>query len=318
MPVRSSSFRRAFTLVELLVVIAIIGVLVALLLPAVQAAREAARRSSCSNNQKQIALAMHNYHDKYQTLPWAVSAGLGFTFHAHILPEVEQSPLHAIIQWQESGSATDSTPNNSFSIVSKTVLPVFKCPSEPTQKTWAPSLNNLSGRAVGSYVGCVGNNVTGDRLLPSGQIDVRNGNGTMLVYHVVHATNRRGPINFAAITDGTSNTFLGGESPWSVTGVCTICDRHYSYSNDSDAANDNDSGGDFSESVCSTFYPMNRSMLKTSVGGDERELSFGSYHPGGCLMFMSDGSVRFVSQTVDMNVWRAAGSRDGGESIQLN
>jgi prepilin-type N-terminal cleavage/methylation domain-containing protein len=306
-----------FTLVELLVVIAIIGVLVALLLPAVQAAREAARRSSCSNNQKQIAIAIHNYHDKYNVFPWAVSAGFGFTFHAHILPEVEQAPLHSIIQWQEAGSATDANPNDSFATVSKTVLKVFKCPSEVTGNTYGPSLNNLSGRAVGSYVGCVGSDVTEDELRASGQIDVRNGNGTMLVFHMANSTNRGGPLGFQSVIDGTSNTFLGGESPWSVTGVCTICDRHYCYSYDADAANSATSGGDFSESVCSTFYPMNRSMSKTSVGGDERELSFGSYHPGGCLMFLADGSVRFVPQTIDMNVWRAAGSRNSGETVQL-
>ncbi len=309
--------RAGFTLVELLVVIAIIGVLVALLLPAVQAAREAARRSSCSNNQKQIALAIHNYHDKHNVLPWAVSAGFGFTFHAHILPEVEQAPLHAIIQWRESGSATDSAPNNSFSVVSKTVLKVFKCPSEVQPSTYGPKLNNLSGRAVGSYVGCVGSDVTRDTLRPSGQIDVRNGNGAMLVYHMNSSVNRAGPIGFNGLLDGTSNTFLGGESPWSVTGVCTICDRHYCYSYDADAANSSTSGGDFSESVCSTFYPMNRSMSKQTVGGNERELSFGSYHPGGCLMFLGDGSVRFVPQTIAMNVWRAYGSRATGESLQL-
>jgi type II secretory pathway pseudopilin PulG len=302
-------------------VIAIIGVLVALLLPAVQAAREAARRSSCSNNQKQIALAIHNYHDKYQKLPWAVSSGFGFTFHAHILPEVEQSPLHSIILWQESGSATDANPNDSFAIVSKTVLKVFKCPSEVQSDTYGPELNNLSGRAVGSYVGCVGSNVDRDTQRAAGLIDVRNGNGTMLVYHMVQTTNRGGPIGFNSIIDGTSNTFLGGESPWSVQAgtVCEVCDRHYSYSYDADAANAADSGGDFSESVCSTFYPMNRSMSKdTSVGDTERELSFGSYHPGGCMMFLSDGSVRFVPQTIDMTVWRAYGSRDGGESLQMN
>ena len=77
-------------------------------------------------------------------------------------------------------------------------------------------------------------------------------------------------------------------------------------------------GGDFSEEVCSTFYPMNRSMSKQTVGNNERELSFGSYHPGGCMMQLADGSVRFVSQTIDLTVWRAVGSRNGGETAQLD
>jgi len=312
------SISHGFTLVELLVVIAIIGILVGLLLPAVQAAREAARRMSCTNNQKQIALALHNYHGTFQTFPWACSAGFGFTYHTHIYPQMEQTPLFNIAQFQEAGNGTDTTPNNSFSILAKTSVPGLKCPSEPTPNNWAAQLNNISGRAVGNYMGCVGGNVQVDTLRPAGQIDVRNGNGIMLVVHMLNTTNKTGPIKFSGITDGTSNTFIGGESPFSVQGVCTICDRQYGYTYDGDAANNAVSGGDFSEQVCSTFYPMNRSMSNQTVGGDERELSFGSYHTGGCAMHLADGSVRFVSQSVDMTVWRAYGSRDGGEVVQLD
>lgn len=171
---------------------------------------------------------------------------------------------------------------------------------------------------MGNYVACVGGNVQVDALRPSGQIDVRNGNGVLLVFHMASTINRAGPINIAGITDGTSNTFLAGESPFSVQGVCTVCDRQYGYSYDADAANATTSGGDFSEQACSTFYPMNRSMSKLTVGNNERELSFGSYHPGGCMMQLADGSVRFVSQTIDLTVWRAVGSRNSGETAQLD
>jgi prepilin-type N-terminal cleavage/methylation domain-containing protein len=309
--------RRAFTLVELLVVIAIIGVLVALLLPAVQAAREAARRMQCGNNQKQLALAIHNYHDTYGTLPWASSQGFGFTYHAHVYPFMEQVPLYNIIQFQESGAGSDSTPNSTFSIVAKTVIKGLKCPSEKTGNVWGPSLNNLSNRAVGSYVGCVGSDVQQDSVQAAGNIDVRNGNGVMLVFHVASTVNRTADVRFKNITDGLSNTFLGGESPFSVVSPCTICDRMYGYSYDADAANSGTSGGDFSEVVCSTFYKMNRSMLKTSVSGNERELSFGSYHPAGCQMSLCDGSVRYIPESIDLAIWRAVGSRDGGETLQL-
>jgi type II secretory pathway pseudopilin PulG len=303
--------------VELLVVIAIIGVLVALLLPAVQAAREAARRMQCSNNQKQLALAIHNYHDTYGTLPWASSQGFGFTYHAHVYPFMEQTPLFNIIQFQDSGSGSDSTPNSTFSVVAKTVIKGLKCPSEKHGYTWGPPLNGLSNRAVGSYVGCVGGDVTKDVPQAAGIVDVRSGNGALLVFHVASTVNRVDSVKFKNITDGLSNTFLGGESPFSVVAPCTICDRMYGYSYDADAANAASGAGDFSEVVCSTFYPMNRSMLKSSVPGDERELSFGSYHPAGCLMQMCDGSVRYVPESIDIKVWRAVGSRDGGETLQL-
>ena len=315
---------RGFTLVELLVVIAIIGVLVALLLPAVQAAREAARRMSCSNNQKQLALALHNYHDAYNTLPWACSQGIGITYHAHAYPYMEQQALFNIIEFQEAGAGQDSTPNTSFSILGRAVVKTLWCPSEKTGPVWPDVLNNLSKRGVGSYVGCVGNDVTRDSTRAAGQIDVRNGNGSLLVYHMNPAnnSNRTPPVRLAQILDGTSNTFLGGESPFSVAGVgtvtlCDICDRMYGYSYDVDAANADTNAGDFSEVVCSTFYPMNRSLAKGTVSGDERELSFGSFHPSGCMMHMGDGSVRFVAESIDKAAWLAAGSRNGGESITL-
>jgi prepilin-type N-terminal cleavage/methylation domain-containing protein len=308
--------RRAFTLVELLVVIAIIGVLVALLLPAVQAAREAARRMQCGNNQKQLALAIHNYHDTYGTLPWASSQGFGFTYHAHVYPFMEQMPLYNIIQFQDAGEGSDSSPNSTFSIVAKTVIKGLKCPSEKTANVWGPPINGLSNRAVGSYVGNCGNDVTLDSAQPAGTVDVRCGNGPMLVYHIAQTANRT-DVKFKNITDGLSNTFLQGESPFSVVAPCTICDRMYGYSYDSDAANAASGSGDFSEVVCSTFYKMNRSMLTSTVSGDEREMSFGSYHPAGCQMSLCDGSVRYVAESIDMAIWRAVGSRDGGETLQL-
>ena len=132
---------RGFTLVELLVVIAIIGVLVALLLPAVQAAREAARRSQCSNNLKQLAIALHNYHDNFSTFPpgWiGVTRPLpdtegpsGFAWGAQLLPYVDQTPLFNQVNYQVSCFAT---PANAPAL--SAVLTVYRCPSDPSPNLW--------------------------------------------------------------------------------------------------------------------------------------------------------------------------------------
>ena len=309
--------RRGFTLVELLVVIAIIGILVALLLPAVQAAREAARRMSCSNNQKQIVLALHNYHDRYKRFPWAMAGGWGQTWHAYILAEVEQQPLYDIIPWSDNGWGATNRPTDPFTVLARTAIPVYSCPSQPGGPVYGPSMNGITNRAMGNYVGCVGNNVDRDNRRGGSAIDIRTGNGIMLTYGMTSSTKRMGPHAMRDIIDGTSNTLIIGESPYSVQAPCTICDRLTLYSNNADS----NQGHDFSEVVCSTFYRINRSLVKpgqpNQPSGNEREPSFGSFHPGGCMMGLADGSIRFVSETIDLAAWRAAGSRGGGEAIQL-
>ena len=310
--------RSAFTLVELLVVIAIIGILVALLLPAVQAACEAARRMKCSNNQKQLVLAMHNYHDRYRTFPWAEAAGWGQTWHAYLLPDIEQEPLYDIVPWTESGWGDDSRPNDPFTVLAQTPLAVMKCPTQPGGPTFARRFNSISNKGLGSYVGCAGNDVQHDESRTTG-IDARNGNGILVAYPMRTRGKRVGPYAIRDVLDGTSNTFIMGESPYSVDPPCDICDRLYLYSRDGDFSN---VGRDFSEVICSTFFCMNRSLVRPGAPdqptGYERELSFGSYHPGGCMMGLADGSIRFVAETVDLTVWRGYGSRAGGEVAQLD
>ena len=302
-----------FTLVELLVVIAIIGILIALLLPAVQAAREAARRSQCSNNLKQIGVAMHNYHDSQKSLPLGGATGWGHTWHAYILPHIEQSAVYDRIPWTDSGHAGNSRPTDPFTIMARTIIPTFKCPSDPLPPAYPVTMNSVSRRGVGSYLGNGGGNATSDNR--GGSNDLRLANGVLLAHAIRTTTRKRDPIPFAAILDGNSNTLLVGESPYSVVAPCTVCDRLYLFSNNSDGGQ----GSDWSEYLGSTFYGINRSLLPagtpTSPGNNERELSFGSYHPGGCNVVLCDGSTRFVSETIDITVWRAVGSRQGGETL---
>ncbi len=306
--------RPGFTLVELLVVIAIIGILIALLLPAVQAAREAARRSQCTNQLKQLALAIHNYHDTYKELPPAAAGGWGQTWHAYILPFIEQQAVYDIFApWSDSGYANSSRPTDRFTIVAQTHIKGFKCPSDPQPEYW--SLNDVNNRGTGNYCVCVGGDLSESDNVDNAQtIDVRNANGMILPYMFTTGTRRRPCVRLAEVIDGTSNTLMVGEMPCTVeAAVCNVCDRTYHYSNGIDSG----AGTDYSEVLGSTYFPINL-MFSTdpNVSAEtEKELSFGSYHPGGCNGALGDASVRFFAETVDMDIWRAVGSRNGKEPL---
>jgi len=142
----STSQKRGFTLIELLVVIAIIAILIALLLPAVQQAREAARRSQCKNNMKQIGLALHNYHGTHRIFPsirmldlkqyaGSCTAGWqrpgGFSWRVMLLPFLDQGTIYNQINWDDHLIGTSCGGTNSFAVADKTVLPAFLCPSDP-------------------------------------------------------------------------------------------------------------------------------------------------------------------------------------------
>lgn len=207
-------------------------------------------------------------------------------------------------------------------MLARTVIPGFRCPSEENDDFWADSMNGVSQRAIGSYVGNAGSDLGDDPYLPSrpfdnvstSHVDVRTSNGVLLAMNMVSSTRRTNPVRFGAISDGLSNTVLCGESPSFVEEPCRVCDRIYLYSNNQDS----NEGSDFSETLCSTYYPINLSYSKkthSEINASAREMSFGSYHPGGCNVAICDGSVRFVSETMDLQVWRAVGSRNEGESL---
>jgi prepilin-type N-terminal cleavage/methylation domain-containing protein len=163
---RHASRWRAFTLVELLVVIAIIGILIALLLPAVQAAREAARRTQCTNNLKQLGLALQNYHDKYIAFPinYGGNGQYNDTSTAHswmqgVLPYVEQQALYQQIRFDMPLGATSDVPLTVNTIVSQTVVNAILCPSDPQMRGIQTSPANCSGpRGATNYKACAGAN----------------------------------------------------------------------------------------------------------------------------------------------------------------
>ena len=293
--------RRGFTLIELLVVIAIIATLVALLLPAVQQARESARRTQCRSNLKQIGLALMGYHDGYQAFPpgWIgdapgtaddVEGPNGWGWGAMLLSYLEQGNLSKKIDFQQYLTHTN---NNSWRT---TVLPVFRCPSDSTEETWqVPSEAdpdvNIAEVASGNYIAAFGSDdiegceddsggAPGHLVGNSGQC---RSNGTF--YH-----NSRTRI--ADILDGTSNTIIAGErsarigkSTW--TGVVP--------------------GGE--EAIARILGTADHTPNHENGHIDD----FSSAHSGGAHFVLGDGSVRFVSDGIDVLLYQALHTRAGGE-----
>jgi prepilin-type N-terminal cleavage/methylation domain-containing protein len=281
--------RRGFTLVELLVVIAIIGVLVALLLPAVQSAREAARRMQCSNNLKQITLAVHSYHDAHKFLPPAsTNAALsGSSGLAAILPYLDQTATYTLYDYSKG----NSEPVNLQAVSQR--IKTYLCPSCFFARKVPISGCDANDRAPGTYAFST---ATGD---PYGISD-----GAIV--------NANTPLTrMASITDGTSNTFLAGEAHWGfrdylfTSGPCTGQVRGgFSYWS--------------SPYPLATVFTTNGPFNAQAMNGDSMRLAtFRSSHPSGVNMTNVDGSVRFVMDTLDHQVLDAAATREGGESMTL-
>ena len=307
------SRRTAFTLVELLVVIAIIGVLVALLLPAVQAARESARRMQCSNNVKQIMLSMHHFHDAHlvlppgavrQASPWGVhdkfniprTGNVEHGWEGFILPFMEQKPLADRYRWDLSWQDTTNHP------VTEVHLKVFICPSTPDGKrldTQSPI------KASASDYGIL-NGVRNTDLNPLGLIDAgTNGapEGVMKVNEL---------LRFAEITDGTSNTFwldeCAGRPKRYRRGLRVVAGLQ-SPPNASAWSDNNEQlihGANQSGSSQPGAYAINAS--------NEDEMY--SFHPNGIMAGFGDGSVRFLQESVEMRVVAALNTRAGGEVVK--
>lgn len=323
---RGGNRRPAFTLVELLVVIAIIGVLVALLLPAVQAAREAANRMSCGNNLKQIGIGVHNYHDTTKMLPEAGSrrstpnsiAQPNISWHVSILPFMEEQPMYdqfnLTLDWASTVTNAAGLSNGALSTQDPGL---YLCPSAGRTMTYSASETSGGKKCfTAHYLGILGPVGVIPNSNPVANYPLRNdqaGHGGFATSGIIcRATDSE--CNFASVIDGLSNTFLVGESAFARSKAGTT--------NTSQRAWSRGCGGSanltYGASACASAKNLNSGINVEVYGsGNFNMVSMGSEHPGVAQFLLGDGSVRSVSETVDMNVYRAAGSRDMGESFQL-
>ena len=285
--------RNAFTLIELLVVIAIIGVLIGLLLPAVQKVREAAARVRCANNLKQIGLALHNHHDANGRFPPGyrdprpdARPGPGWGWPAFLLPFVEQAGLHAQIDPDRTvlGGGADTSPPTPLTL---TPLAVFRCPSDP-----GPAANaNYDGHATASYRG-VGWGRPRTAPGPKGLMipDAVPPNGVLY---------RNSRTRVADVTDGLSNTAFVAE-------VC-LDDRRDRWGGIWAGANRKDQYGLW---ISGAFWAIDEGPFR--LNGPDK-WGFCSPHPGGVGGLLGDGAVRFVRDAVDPRTPADMASRAGGE-----
>lgn len=301
------SNRSGFTLTELLVVMAIIGILIALLLPAVQAARESARAMSCKNNLKQLSLAMHNYHGTYAVFSFGWSdRGQGWS--AAILPQIEQQAIFDTLEWAEGNNWEDvGTPNQR---ACETVISVFRCPSMAVTEHKAAT--GIAQRVPASYRGVASSTATSDD--ESTCINGRSMEDLDLEGIFFGCSK----VTFGFLTDGSTNTFMFGESYFDEVFLQDNNEMDFWYIGSPQIDPWNCAGTniatEFSEFVGSTGVPYNARKIATT-SGYIKELSFASKHPGGSHFAMADGSIRFVNYSIHYPTYQALGSRNGGEII---
>jgi prepilin-type N-terminal cleavage/methylation domain-containing protein len=298
--------RNAFTLIELLVVIAIVAILIGMLLPAVQKVREAAARSKCTNNLKQIGLAMHSYHDVNNKFPQgggdpgtenpAVRV-FYFSWTFHVYPYIEQGPLHNLLAGVDpfTNVTTIAGGNTILRKLDTTPIPIFYCPSRR-------SVQLYHGDAVTDYAGCAGSSTT-DGII------VINNSPTYAV------------VRIASVTDGLSQTLLAGERR---VNVADINSGNDCYDNEPAVrpANDCDVIRRAQASNGSWLTPQPDINQSTTLScgwfAGQGLCQFGSAHPGVMIGLLGDGSVRPIKFSIDPLTFKNLAVRNDGQVINAS
>ncbi len=309
---------RGFTLVELLVVIAIIGILIALLLPAIQAAREAARRTQCANHLKQIGLSIHNYYSARKSLPPAYLTGAGHaTWSVLIFPFLEQTNLHQISNISYSYYNSTNLPDS----VIQTQIPDYLCPSHRGVGGLSVSGDTRSGitrkGALSDYAGCMGDGTVNPIWLDSANGVFRPAlncpsssnctwtgtiSGTDPTWTYSGWTHSR---QFRVISDGLSKTIMIGEKH--------IFQGHVGEVAYGDGCYMNDDNPFSASNLAGVAYPVASSTTDPAIGDSDRKYTYGSSHSGGIVQFvMADGSIQRIPSGIDKAVLgNLANIRDG-------
>jgi prepilin-type N-terminal cleavage/methylation domain-containing protein/prepilin-type processing-associated H-X9-DG protein len=342
---KPNSSRGGFTLIELLVVIAIIAVLISLLLPAVQSAREAARRAQCTNNLKQIGLALHNYHQALDAFPpgyisavdrtvldacnqdqenqRGVDLGAGWAWGSMILPYLEQQPLYNSINFNLSVAYRQ---NDTCSLTAlsgylcpsdpgPSVVPVFADPPDPNNPGTYSGSNIVDTLSRGNYVGMYG---IGEICAQSNARDLPNNGGLGPQGQHAGVFYRNSATKISAIIDGTSNTIAVGERSHNlsyVTWVARSIDGWLGKTSPIEGGTDQFNP---SPEECWTqiMGPAGLEDGNRTINNPEAHVEdYWSMHPGGANMLFADGSVHFLKSSINPAPWRAMATRAFGEVI---
>lgn len=301
----------AFSLIELLVVICIISLVVAILLPAIQAAREASRRASCANNLKQLGHALHSYHDTMQMLPISIGPWLqgpkpanernGKGWIVGLLPYAEQAALFNSFERGFDGDFFSGRGLRDPLIrdAMKVHLPALTCPSDGSNQGLSTTQFDWTGIAVAltNYKGVLGDHQIGEKrsmhigTLPDCLDDGKcNGLFSRISY--------QRPVRLAAVLDGTSNTFMVGED------VAKFNDHSAAYFSNTD--------------FCSCHGPVNFLPQPPAPRDWANAQTFRSLHTGGAFFCLADGSVRFTAEAIDKQSYQGLCTRAGREIVSLD